>query len=495
MAPFSQIALFLLRASLLAPSVEVRADDIQFRPTDLFDQGVGEDEGVEVDSATLIITMKEGNGGENPSLDAYCKNTLLTTLTGCKTAVFLELLDICILTFRDRDSAQAARDTTNMSPFIAASELPARFTMAEEPNDPRFNEQWGATDVDLPAAWEIFSGDSQDKLIVAVVDTGVDYTHPDLKNHMWQGEAKGGYDFVADNPDPMDSHGHGTHCAGIIAAQGNNKLGVTGALLSGVQIMALKVSTKKGHFKDAAILKAMNYALRHKVRISSHSYSTTNNVDVFHRVADAAIKNNHLMIIAAGNDGKSLEEEKAYPCCLASSSIICVAAIDKNLSLRKYSNYGTTCVDIAAPGEDILSTKTGGGYETRSGTSFASPIVAGVAALALGFRSNLTASALKQAIQNGVKPDARLKEKVKWGGRVNVNLLAPIYAKPPLRDNTLSAWQIVMIIAAIVFVLLVCVAIVWRFKVSKKTKIAGLGNKAVSQPDLEIHRVASLPRE
>ena len=263
------------------------------------------------------------------------------------------------------------------------------------PNDPGFDRLWGLhntgqtggtsdADIDAPEAWDENTGSSD--VVVAVIDSGVDYNHEDLADNMWtnKGEIPGdgidndgngyvddiyGYDFASDNDgnndsDPMDIDGHGTHVSGTIAAVGNNNLGVAGVNWT-AQIMALKASKPEGGLSQSDIIEALEYIVKMKtdygvnvIAINASyggMFDTKIEEDAIELAGDADI----LFVAAAGNDGININYNfffMQYPCAYDSANILCVAATDHNDELASFSNYNVTAVDVAAPGTDIKST-------------------------------------------------------------------------------------------------------------------------------------------
>ncbi len=286
------------------------------------------------------------------------------------------------------------------------------------PNDPRLPEQWalhntgqsGGTadaDIDAPEAWNTTTG--SDDVIIAVIDTGVDYTHPDLAGNMWTNPGEipdnsidddhngyvddvHGWDAVANDGDPMDDNGHGTHCAGIIGATGDNGQGVTGVNWN-VSIMALKFLDSSGSGTTTDQLECLEYAREMGAHITSNSYGGWRPHSQAEYDAIAAMDN--LFVAAAGNDGLNIDQSWPggtvgdayvpansswyhYPAAYNLPNVLTVGATDRNDVRASFSNYGATRVDLFAPGSQILSTMPGflglapdAQYDVLYGTSFA----------------------------------------------------------------------------------------------------------------------------
>src|ERR1051325_8692845 len=315
------------------------------------------------------------------------------------------------------------------------------------PSDPQFSAQWallndgsrGGTkgaDISATYAWTVTTG--SDKVVVAVLDSGVDYTHTDLASNIWirpnnvpayedreLGTIPGfhGFNAVDDSADPMDDNGHGTHCAGIIGAEGGNDIGIAGVNWK-VQIMPLKFMNKSGYGRTKAAIEAINYVIDRKkagvnVRVISASWGSTQKSraleDVIRKAGDAGI----LFVAASGNASTNNDRSPHYPSSYNLPNVISVAALDRNDQLATFSNYGVKSVAIAAPGVDILSTWLGDEYEEKSGTSMATPVISGVAALIVAHNPNITVDQLREKILASVDPLDSLKGKVATGGRIN----------------------------------------------------------------------------
>jgi subtilisin family serine protease len=319
------------------------------------------------------------------------------------------------------------------------------FSALAFPNDPKFADQWGLSntgqtggvsgaDIKALKGWEITKG--SDTIVVAVLDTGVDYTHPDLAGNIWinPGEIPNngidddgngyvddvyGYDFINNDNDPMDDNGHGTHCAGIIGALGNNGIGVAGVNWK-VKIMPLKFLRADGTGDTAASLNAIAYARRMGADIISCSWGGKAKSQA---LRDAIASTNALFPCAAGNEGSDNDKTPHYPSGFDLPQIISVAASDAKDGIPAFSNYGATKVDVAAPGDWIMSTyptSLGHQYVKMKGTSMATPFVSGLAALLLAKEPSLTPAKLKARIMDTVDKLPGFAGKTVSGGRINV---------------------------------------------------------------------------
>jgi len=234
------------------------------------------------------------------------------------------------------------------------------------PDDPMFSQQYGPQSIRAPQAWDVQTG--SENVIVAVVDTGVDYTHEDL-----YGRVIRGYDYVNNDADPMDDQGHGTHCAGIIGATLNNRVGIAG--VSRVSIMAVKALDSQGSGYYSWISSGIRYAVDNGADVISMSLGGPSDSQVMRDACDYAWNNGVLVVAAAGNDyGGAVSYPARY------GSVMAVSAIDSRDRLASYSNVGPE-VEVCAPGSSVLSTYPGNQYKSMSGTSMACPHVAGVAGL------------------------------------------------------------------------------------------------------------------
>lgn len=337
----------------------------------------------------------------------------------------------------------------NNDPRVEYAELNYIYRTTLTPND-LSDELWGLyntgqnggtddADIDAPEAWGIETGGHE--VVIAVIDTGVDYNHEDLEANMWtnSGETADGkdtdengfvddirgWDFANGDNDPFDDVGHGTHCAGTIGAVGDNGKGIVGVNWK-VTIMPIKFLGLRGGTTANAIL-SVKYAVDNGADIMSNSWGGGVYSVALEEAISAADDAGILFIASAGNNGKNTDRRKTYPAGYNIPNVISVAATDRNDELASWSNYGIETVDLGAPGVAIYSTVPTGscelcdssGYKYLGGTSMACPHVAGAAGLIKAHYSNLTSDELKAKLLGGVDLISSLEEKTVTGGRLN----------------------------------------------------------------------------
>lgn len=258
-------------------------------------------------------------------------------------------------------------------------------------NDPAINQAWGIKKSDAERAWQVTQGSK--KIVVAVIDTGADVKHEDIKNNLWVNPNPGedgcandvhGCNFITMTGDLTDNHGHGTHIAGIIGAEAGNKKGVAG-ISPNVSLMILKYYDPKVPGADNLknTVKAIRYAIRKKVDIINYSGGGTEFSKEEHDAVEEARKAGILFVAAAGNERSNSDKHKYYPADYGLSNIISVTAIDPSTEVLSSSNYGVETVDIAAPGQNIISTLPNNSYGYMTGTSQATAFVTGAAVLVM----------------------------------------------------------------------------------------------------------------
>lgn len=283
------------------------------------------------------------------------------------------------------------------------------------PNDPYFRFLWNMEKIKSPFAWNFTTGSSD--VVVGVIDSGIDYSHPDLVNNLLVAlnEDNGNGWFSDLNSDgPMDETGHGTHVAGTIGAVGNNSIGVTGVCWN-VKLASLKIGN--ANFNLAAAIKAIDYANNNNIHILNSSWGGR----IYSPSLKFAIDNyDGLFIASAGNSSSNNDIYPVYPASFDCVNIITVAAVDQYDILTPFSNYGAVSVDFAAPGADILSTDLFGSYSYMGGTSMAAPHAAGAAALLKSYKPELNALQIKDVLLSSVDRKAGLTGKVLTGGTLNI---------------------------------------------------------------------------
>ena len=324
----------------------------------------------------------------------------------------------------DQVLATYQRDTR-----VAAAQPNYLYRSAAVPNDAQYGQLWafnntgqiigtgsyvpmsGAAgdDMGLEPAWDHIADCSS--VVVAVIDTGVNYAHEDLVSNMWNGGAgfpNHGHDFVDNDNDPMDQSGHGTHVAGILGAVGNNGTGTTG-VCQRTRIMAVRVLDDMGVGTTATTMQGIGFAVTHGAKVINMSLAGSGGFDPALSDAITQAQNGDVVVIvAAGNERRNIDlaGNATFPCAFTQPNLLCVAALDQNYALAVFSNWGTTSVDLGAPGTNILSTWGGPGsdsssYNTLNGTSMAVPQVAGLATMLRAFNPLYTYADTVSAVRNG----------------------------------------------------------------------------------------------
>lgn len=328
-----------------------------------------------------------------------------------------------------------------------------RYIRTTIPNDTYFVQQWAlnntgqmmggsvGADIKAPLAWDYSRG--SDNLVVAVIDTGIDYNHEDLFGKIWinsgeicnngKDDDRNGYvddcfgwNFAKNNNNPMDDHGHGTHCAGVIGATTNNNLGISGILWN-VKIMALKFLNSDGSGGTVAdVVSALNYAVKMGAKIVNASYGSSTYSQAEYDSIASANEKGVLFIAAAGNDAENNDLSPSYPCNYGLANIISVSASDQNDNIASFSNFGPTKVDVSAPGVYILSLINLNGYLNKyfwDGTSMATPHVVGLAGLVMTqpeyVKYNFSIYQSRAIIETYVDTLPAFIGKIKTGGRIN----------------------------------------------------------------------------
>ncbi|MBN1167953.1 MAG: S8 family serine peptidase [Methanospirillaceae archaeon] len=368
-----------------------------------------------------------------------------------------------LLSIPDTVSVPQAVSRYEQQPGVVYAEPNYYVYAAVLPNDPDFTLQWGLSntgqiingipgmrgcDVSAPDAWDISTG-SKEQVVIALLDSGVDLTHPDLIPNLWTDPLRGthGYDVIDNDYIPMDLNGHGTHCAGIIGAVGNNQLGVCGINWE-TRIMTVRFLNGGGAGTISGVLSAITWAQENDAEIISCSFVT----DSYSQALYDTISSSPLLFIcAAGNNHCNIDATPYYPASFTCPNIISVGSINNQGTLAPSSNYGIISVDLAAPGVDIYSTTlqtAGSGYTYMSGTSMAVPFVSGSVAILKAICPDCSNQKITDAICNTVDTSPDLVGYTKTGGRLNlskaVTALGPV--NPDYGDLFLSGgWNFISV--------------------------------------------------
>ncbi|HEY2901009.1 MAG TPA: discoidin domain-containing protein [Polyangia bacterium] len=350
---------------------------------------------------------------------------------------------------------------------LAISQLTASGTIAKAernylvhasviPNDTQMSQLWGMTKINAPQAWDTTTGSSS--VLVAISDTGIDYTHPELAANVWTnpGEIPGngidddhngyiddvhGWDFANNDSDPMDDHGHGTHVSGTIGAVGNNANGVAGVNWK-VKLVGTKFLGSNGSGTLFNGAQTILYAATVNARVVNASWGCSGSSCFASYMLDALntlASKGGLFVAAAGNNGTNNDTTPDYPANYAVPNLLSVAAMDSNDALASFSDWGPTLVHLGAPGVGILSTLPGNSYASWSGTSMAAPHVTGAAALYLSIQPNATYAEVRQKILDTVDPVPSLAGKTTTGGRLNVGRLIATAGHAPASPSGFDA--------------------------------------------------------
>lgn len=376
-------------------------------------------------------------------------NSLWTLSEPSSVEVLSEKHKLVLIKRNPVENQKSALQSLSNAQYVEYAEPNFIYRINKLPNDPKLGELWGlinkgqkdsagasgkvGIDVDAERAWEMQTGTRE--VLVAVIDTGIGYNIEDLKENVWtnQAEANGepgvdddgngfvddihGYDFVNNDGDPMDDHGHGSHCSGTIGARGNDQHGIVGVAWN-VKIMGVKFLSGSGSGTLANAVKSIDYATQMGAQIMSNSWGGGGFSDALKESIERAYDKGILFTAAAGNHSGNNDDQPSYPSSYEVPNVVSVAAIDNKGKLASFSCYGKTSVDVAAPGVNILST-TPAGYKSWSGTSMATPHVTGVAALILSSEPGISVEDLKSRIINTARPVAALRGKMVSGGIVN----------------------------------------------------------------------------
>lgn len=317
-------------------------------------------------------------------------------------------------------------------------------------NDPEVSRVWSFKDleengVSVERAYREFQSKDQKEVIVAVVDTGVDYNHEDLKDVMWKNPGEIEMNGIDDDNNGyiddiygintlirskdgkattniMDTHSHGTHVSGTIGAKQNNQKGIAG-IASNVKIMGIRTVPNNGDERDIDVAEAFIYAAKNGAKIINCSFGKFNNEgqnlipDTIKYIGE---NYNVLVVAAAGNDSSDLDKNPSYPASFKNDNLLVIASTSESGKLSYFSNYGKVDVDVAAPGSNIYSTTPNNRYGSMSGTSMATPTTVGVLAEVLSHNEKLSAVELKNLVMNSSTKSSFYKNKMQSEGRVDL---------------------------------------------------------------------------
>ena len=377
---------------------------------------------------------------------------------------------------RSRD-VRALLRLLSQHPAIAYAEPNYVVRALADPPDPLVPQLWGlrnvgqsvngglpgsaGADIKATSAWDVSTGGTAH--VVAVIDTGIDYTHPDLVDNVWSAPSaftvtiggvtmtcpagSHGFNAIALSCDPMDDHNHGTHVSGTIGASAANGIGVVGINWT-TRIMGVKFIAAGGSGNTADAINALDFVRQARqafaatggadVRVLSNSWGGRSFSQALRDEIAATADDDMVFVAAAGNDGFSNDILPLYPASYDVPSIISVAATTNTDTRAFFSNYGAASVDLGAPGVDILSTVVGGGYGFASGTSMATPHVSGAAALVLS-RCDLNTNELRSTLLSTAQPVAALAPLTATGGRLDVDSAIRSCMAPPATPAGLTA--------------------------------------------------------
>jgi len=396
------------------------------------------DPALRYDPSTLLVRF-------TPGTDEASKEAIARLVGGGRLRRFMHVEGLELLHVRSTLGIEAAQ--TALVPHVRYAEPNWVLRSSRTPNDTYFNLQYGVhntgqsiqgvvgtpdADVDGAEAWDLTTGEASYR--IAVIDTGAQWSHPDLSANVWvnPGEVAGngvdddgngyiddvrGWDFYSRDNDPDDSDGHGTHTAGTIGAVGDNGIGVAGVNWS-CKLVPLRFLGPQGGYTSDALL-AVNYCTTNGIKVSNNSWGGGGFSQALYDAINASKAIGHIFVAAAGNDGRNNDSTPSYPGSYNLDNIISVAATDNRDGLASFSNYGASSVDVGAPGVNIASTYTGSNYVWLSGTSMASPHVAGIVALVYQRNPGWTYGQVVGRILATARPVASLAGRCVTGGVVN----------------------------------------------------------------------------
>jgi subtilisin family serine protease len=404
----------------------------------------------------MMVCSSWARGGEAPSVpgeilvrfQSGTSHAAVDSINAANNGVIVGTFagDRYLYLVRQTKNNQEAANSYNQEPRVAFAEPNYLFDFSARPNDPLYSQQFAYQRISAEPAWDVTIGDPT--VVLADTDTGVDFNHPDMTN-IWlnlgeicdngiDDDMNGyvddcfGWDFSTGTPSGWDTNGHGSDTAGIMAATGNNGIGVTGVMWT-ASIMVLKIGN--GSFPISLAIQAIDYAWANGARIINASWGGSVYVQALKDAIDRAANAGVLFVTSAGNGGTNNDVFPVYPANYTSPNIISVASTSSLDRLwtgsPEPSNYGPTTVHLGAPGANILNLTTvaRGSYGRWYGTSMASPHVAGVAGLIWSYNPGLSYADVKAIILGSVDPLDTLQTTTITGGRLNA--AAALQLTPP----------------------------------------------------------------
>ena len=356
---------------------------------------------------------------------------------GGRPALRLRLVRALAVAPRDGISLEELRARLRASDRVERVEDDGPIAISKDPNDPGVVEQYAIKqkddhDVDAPAAWNERTSCAK----VAVLDTGVQSDHPDLKKNLWENTAdpsngrdddnngvvddRYGGDLVDGKGSGVDKHGHGTHVAGIVGARGNNDRGISGLCWS-LKIVAVRVLDADGRGTWSREIAGIDYAIKAGAKVINASYGGPSGSEIVRDAIQRARDKGVLVVAAAGNDGVNTDSKPNFPAAYPDSNILSVAATNSKDKLASFSNFGAQTVDLAAPGDHVASTFWKSDYAYMSGTSMATPYVAAAAAMLRKHHSSWDLGDISSRLRKSGDALKALKGKTKSGKRLNIN--------------------------------------------------------------------------
>ncbi len=356
---------------------------------------------------------------------------------GGRPGLRLRLIRALAVSPRGDVSLEELRARLRSSERVLRVEDDGPVSIAKSPDDPGVSEQYAIKqkddhDIDAPGAWNQRTGCAK----VAVLDTGVQSDHPDLKKNLWENTAdpsngrdddnngvvddRWGGDVVDGKGSGADKHGHGTHVAGIIGARGNNDRGVTGICWS-VKIVAVRVLDADGHGTWSREIAGIDYAIAAGAKVINASFGGPTGSELVREAIQRARDKGVLIVAAAGNDHVDADTKPAFPAAYPDGNVLSIAATNSKDKLASFSNYGAASVDLAAPGDHVASTFWKSDYAYMSGTSMATPYVAAAAAMLRKHNSGWTIGDISSRLRKKGDSLKALKGKTASGRRLNID--------------------------------------------------------------------------